>query len=759
VKGSGRAKKQGKGVLIGLCVAAAVIGISSFGLLDGLEEKSYDFRYTLKLKGSAHRQDGKDVVIVDIDDASLAALGRFQNWPRLYHAKVAEYMASGGAKAIDFDIFFSESDSVTPAMTVLFEAYKSDAVRKALAATSRRTDTAVSPTIRAVLDNWGYDAMFAASVAQSGCVYFPFYFNIGSTPDTLSDAGLRPRAYGFPSEIAALYSRYKTGRDRFADPIGQLVTPVPMLLQAAKGSGYYNIEPDPDGVSRRQLPFITFNGRSYPSMDLQIALDYFKVPPDRVFIERGRFLYLGDRRKVPIDDYGRFLITYFGDFKKFRYISYVDVLNENVPAAEFKDKIVIVGASAAGLMDLRSVPFSNRFPGPEVHANIIEMFLSGTFVTRPPRVVAFILLIVMGLLTVFIALRFKPLTAGATLIIFALVYFGAACLLFNREFLWIEVVKPLAVLLFTYMGILGYRYISEERQKLWIKHMFQGYMSKELVDKLLADPALLQMGGDRKEITVFFSDIRGFSSFSERLGSPERLIALINEYLGAMSDVVLEHGGYISKYEGDAIMAFWGAPAADADHAHSGVRCVWAMSERLKALNADLDKRGLPELFTRFGINTGFVTVGNVGSEKKKSYTAIGDSVNLGSRLEGANKIYGTSIILSEFTYAMVKDDFPLRELDLIRVVGKEQPVRIYELLALTEGDMPPARRAAIGHFRGGLAHFRARRWSEAAAAFMQALAADPNDGPSSTYLMRCRDFELTPPPPNWDGVFVMKEK
>jgi adenylate cyclase len=289
--------------------------------------------------------------------------------------------------------------------------------------------------------------------------------------------------------------------------------------------------------------------------------------------------------------------------------------------------------------------------------------------------------------------------------------------------------------------------------------MFQGYMSKDLVDKIMANPDLLQMGGEKKEITVFFSDIKGFSSIAEKLGSPERLIALINEYLGAMSDVVLDHGGYISKYEGDAIMAFWGAPTDDPRHALNCIRCVWAMKQRLNLLNADLTKRNLPDLFTRFGINTGFVTVGNVGSEKKKSYTAMGDPVVLGSRLEGANKEYGTAIILSEFTYEKVRNSCPVRELDVVRVVGKEQPVRIYEFLGLSDADVEAAKRKAVELFLQGLERYRTRRWDEAEALFRQAVAADPSDSPSKTYIERCRSFKETPPPPQWDGVYAMKTK
>ena len=754
----GRRRKT-TGTLVGVGAVALILGVSFLfpGLFRNLEDKSYDLRWRLNL-GAIGEQDIEDVVIVDIDDESLARLGRFQNWPRLFHAKVAEYLASGGAAAIAFDIFFTEPDSVKPAMVQLFEDAKAGAVLRSLSGVlpPAVVRPALSPIIRGVLSSWGYDAELGQAAAAAGRVYFPFYFSTGKPVDS-SDLTVRSRAYSFPPAVAEKFAWYNAGGDRYQ--VARVVPPVAPLLAGARGTGYYNIEPDMDGVCRRQVPFITINGRSYPSMDLQIVLDRLGITPRQVRVEPGRCLSLGDRLRVPIDREGRFLITYFGQYKKFRYISYADVLSENVPAAYFKNKIVIVGATAAGLMDLRPVPFSSSFPGPEIHANIIEMLLTGKSVTKPPLPVALAILAAMGLFTVFVSLRFKPLAAGLTLAGTAIVYFAAVCFIFDKALIWVELVRPLCVMLFTNIGILGYSYLAEERQKLWIKNMFQGYMSKDLVDRILANPDLLKMGGEKKEITVFFSDIKGFSSIAEKLGSPERLISLINEYLGAMSDVVLDHGGYISKYEGDAIMAFWGAPADDPGHALDCVRCVWAMKQRLNLLNASLAQRGLPGLFTRFGINTGSVTVGNVGSEKKKNYTAMGDSVNLAARLESAGKEYGTAITLSEFTYEKVKDSCPVRELDVVRVVGKEQPVRIYELLGVSGAEGETAQRKAVELFLQGLERYRAMRWDEAGAFFRQAIAADPADGPSRTYIERCRSFKETPPPSGWDGVFVMKTK
>jgi len=750
--------KKSVGALVGIGVVAVVLAISYImpGLFQGLENKTYDLRYFLRV-GPMDVQDIDDVVIVDIDDESLAKLGRFYNWPRLYHAKVADYVTQGGAAAVDFDIFFVESDSLMPDVVQLFEDIKTENISAQLQELKiPLKPEQITSTIDAVLYSWGYDLDFAEATRACGNVYFPFFFTTGRLQDS-SDAGIQSRALKFDRQVTDKFDYMMAAGDLYQ--VGQMTLPVPVLLEGAKGTGYYNVEPDEDGVIRRQPLFLALKDRVYPSMDFQIVLDKLGIKNEQIQVELGKYITAGDKLKIPVDENGRMLITYFGQFKKFRYISYSDVLMELVPAEYFKDKIVLVGATAAGLMDLRVVPFSNVFPGPEIHANIIETLLTGKFVKVVPWHIQLIILVLIGLLTVFVSLRFKPLVAGLILFGMVIVYFVTATVMFDKSLIWVEMVRPLAVVLFTNMAILGYRYLTEEKQKVWIKNMFQGYMSKDLVDKIMANPEMLLMGGDKKEVTVFFSDIKGFSSFSEKLGTPERLIALINEYLGAMSDVVLEYGGYISKYEGDAIMAFWGAPTDDPKHAETAIKCVWAMNQRLQTLNADLAKRSMPNLFTRFGLNTGLVTVGNVGSEKKKSYTAMGDSINLGSRLEGANKEYGTAIMMSEFTYAKVKGLYPVRELDMLRVVGKEQPVRVYELLGISEADVSEKKKKAVEIYLKGLELYRSKQWDQAEAVFRQALEVDPEDGPSQTYIDRCEDFKVLPPPENWDGVFVMKTK
>jgi adenylate cyclase len=287
--------------------------------------------------------------------------------------------------------------------------------------------------------------------------------------------------------------------------------------------------------------------------------------------------------------------------------------------------------------------------------------------------------------------------------------------------------------------------------------MFGTYMSPALVNELIEKPDMLKLGGDQKEITVFFSDVQGFTTISEGL-HPGELVSLLNEYLTAMTDIILDYGGFVDKYEGDAIMAFWGAPVDEPDHALRCCHCILDMRKKLVELNASLQAKGKPQLFTRFGINSGTVIVGNMGSDERFAYTAMGDTVNQAARFEPANKQYGTYCMIGETTYEKVKEAVETRELDLLQVKGKTKGVRVYELLA-RKGELDPQKRELVNLYSAGLAAYKARRWVEGIKAFEQALALNPSDGPSKTYLARCQAYQASPPPPDWDGAFVMTTK
>lgn len=319
-----------------------------------------------------------------------------------------------------------------------------------------------------------------------------------------------------------------------------------------------------------------------------------------------------------------------------------------------------------------------------------------------------------------------------------------------------NLIYPVLTMMTIYLGITVYRYVTEEREKKKIRGAFQYYLTASVINEILKDPSKLKLGGDKKQLSVMFSDIRGFTGISEKL-TPEELVRLLNEYLTAMTDVVFKYDGLLDKYIGDAIMAVFGAPLDQPDHALRACRTALEMMSELKRLREKWAAEGRPDVNIGVGVNTGDMVVGNMGSEMRFDYTVIGDSVNLASRLEGTNKEYGTNIIISEFTYESIRNELFCRELDAVRVKGKKLPVRIYELL----GEKKDAAewQECVGRFETGLAKYREGLWDEAIAAFRSVLEVRPADYPARLYIERCETLKENPPEGEWDGVFTMTKK
>jgi adenylate cyclase len=329
-------------------------------------------------------------------------------------------------------------------------------------------------------------------------------------------------------------------------------------------------------------------------------------------------------------------------------------------------------------------------------------------------------------------------------------------LIFSQFNIWLNVIYPVLTMMTIYLGITIYRYVTEEREKKKIRGAFQYYLTASVINEMLKDPTKLKLGGDKKDLSVLFSDIRGFTTISEKM-TPEELVHLLNEYLTAMTNVVFHHDGLLDKYMGDAIMAVFGAPLDQPDHALRACRTALDMMGELKKLQIKWSEEGRPVLDIGIGINTGDMVVGNMGSEMRFDYTVMGDSVNLGSRLEGINKEYGTNIIISEYTYDAVKDNLFCRELDAVKVKGKKLPVRIYELLGeRTDGEKWSK---YVVPFEEGLAKYKQGLWDEAIVCFMKALEARPTDAASHLYIERCQSLKENPPEGEWDGVFTMTKK
>lgn len=459
-----------------------------------------------------------------------------------------------------------------------------------------------------------------------------------------------------------------------------------------------------------------------------------------------------------MDRYGRLLINFLGPAGLIPTYSAAAVLDGSLPAEALKNKIVLVGATAVGVYDLRVTPFSGTFPGVEIQATVMDNILRGDFIRTPAFALLLMLLILLAL-AILLGLVLPRLSASVSFLFTLLVmagYVSSNYYLFSRQGLQLELFYPLGLIVLVFLGVISHRFLAEEAERKRIRKAFESYVAPTVVQEMLKHPEQLRLGGDRREITVLFSDIRGFTTMSEKL-DPEALVQLLHDFLNPMSNIIINQGGTIDKYMGDAIMALFGAPLVQPDHPRLACRAALEMVASLAALNQEWAAQGRPPLRVGVGVNTGPMAVGNMGSDRLFDYTAIGDNVNLGSRLEGLNKYYGTSILISQTTAAALENGFILRDLDLVKVKGKAQAARIYELLA--EGEPDPELGRYLELYHRALALYREGRFAEGLSAFEQALQVRPGDATCQRYVALAQKFQETPPGPGWEAVTVMDGK
>jgi adenylate cyclase len=519
--------------------------------------------------------------------------------------------------------------------------------------------------------------------------------------------------------------------------------PFPKLLAASSDAGFVNAFPDEDGVLRHGIVRMSFGDLKVSLLSVLGAARGSGLTPEELL------------RRVPLDARGRLWINFTG--VPFPYYSYVDFLNGKLDPAVVKGKIVLVGSRTVGAFDHYPTPTSTNMPGVEFHANLIDNLLAGGGL-RWAGLTATLGSILGMALFCGILLASCPAGVGVACLLGAMgIFVTTASQLFARRGLVLDMAGPLATLLFGYLLVVIYRFFAEEREKRWVKAAFGQYVSPKVLEILMEDPAKLKLVGERRDMTVFFSDVAGFTSIAERM-DPDQLVILLNRYLSAMTDVVFAHDGYLNKYMGDGIMAFWNAPVKQADHAERACRCALQSRRRLEELNAELQGQGLNPLNARIGISSGAMVVGNMGSRQKSDYTVMGDNVNLGSRLEGANKVYGTAIMISESTYEIVHEAFEVRFLDRIRVPGKARPVKVYELLA-EKGGLDERWRKGLPLYHEAIQLFVDKRFSAAREKFLEVSTILGQDKASMAYIQRADEFMVKPPDQDWDGVFEVKSK
>ncbi|HAE23537.1 MAG TPA: hypothetical protein DCG47_14650 [Spirochaetaceae bacterium] len=421
------------------------------------------------------------------------------------------------------------------------------------------------------------------------------------------------------------------------------------------------------------------------------------------------------------------------------------------------DSVAVIGLTATGTQDIGVTPLSSAYWMVGSYPTIINTLARGRFLRDLPKPAEYALIALLAVAIV-LSIRRLPAKPSIALIVIAVLGVNAAIILaFFQSYIIVGQFSLNLALVFPSTLVMLGKFAGEEENRQFIQGAFSKYLAQDVIDQILANPDSLRLGGQSCEITTFFSDVAGFSSISEKL-SAEDLVQLLNEYLSEMSDIIMHNRGTVDKYEGDAIMAFWGAPLSYPEHPYNACLSAVQMQARLEELRAAWRAQGRDELKVRIGLNTGKAVAGNMGSHTRMNYTVMGDSVNLASRLEGANKFYGSYTMASEYTWQATKDDFRYRELDIIRVVGKAEPIRVFELIGL-KGGLSDAREAVLASFDSGLALYRQRRWKEALNAFTAALRVDMADGPSRVYYARCRKFLSSPPAADWDGVSSLSSK
>lgn len=694
---------------------------------------------------------GGETVIVTIDEKSLSDLGRWP-WPRTTIAALADKLKELEAKVVGFDIVFAEPDENSSLKTLEGledELYKTTFANKGLSALlekkKREADT---------------DAALASAIEKAKNITLGFFFHISSREvGHLTSEEIQASEESIANGRFTVVRKQKDGDDSAIIHAYAVQPNLPMISEAAENSGYFNAFPDTDGVIRWAPLVIKFGENYYASLALSTLVQYLEWPMLNLHIaEYGVDGILLDKLRIPTDEAGRLLVNYLGPPSTFPHYSVSDILAGRIPAEKIKGKIVLVGATATGVYDMRNTPFSSVYPGVEIHATVIDNILHQNFLVHSGwiKFIDLCIILFVGLLVGVFLPRLKAV-AGIMFSLALLIAF----ILINRAIyvhwnIWMNVVYPALTIATAYLGITVYRYVTEEKEKKKIRGAFQYYLTASVVNEILKDPNKLKLGGDKKNLSVLFSDIRGFTTISEKL-SPENLVQLLNEYLTAMTNIVFKYDGLLDKYIGDAVMAVFGAPLNQPDHARRACLTAIEMMSTLKRLQVKWETEGWPPINIGIGINTGDMVVGNMGSEMRFDYTVMGDSVNLASRLEGTNKEYGTNIIISEFTHNVIKDDFFCRELDAVRVKGKKRPVQIFELLGEMKDKAQWQEFTAL--FEKGLAAYRESRWDDALAAFHGVLALRPDDYPASLYIERTEALRENPPEGDWDGVCTMTKK
>ncbi len=723
-------------------LALFLLHVTKFIKVDALDAFEL-FTYDQRMRLTTSRAVDDRIVIIDIDEKSLAAEGRWP-WSRDKLALLIDKLLDHyRVKIVGFDVVFAERDE-SSGLKVL----------ESLAATEFEDEPKFQQRLDQLRPALDYDKQFADAI-RGRAVVLGYVFNEKGSQAEATKVGMLPPPAFRPGHF--------TGRNIPFVVADGYAANLPELQSAAVGAGHFNPAIDPDGIVRSVPMLYEFDGAQYESLSLAIAraaLGAEEIEPgyaEGTKAGRGysglEWLAVGNRA-IPVDNHVRTLVPYRGKKGSFPYISATNVLHGTADASRLEDRIVLVGTSAPGLLDLRATPIQAVFPGVEIHANLIAGILDGNLKENPAYTLGaeFLLVTVSGLFMALLLPLLSPLWATiATLALLAAVV-TTNFLIWNLGNLVLPLASGVVILVVMYLFSTTYSLFVETRGKRQLAGLFGQYVPPELVDEMSEDPEAFSLEGESRELTVLFSDVRSFTTISEAL-EPRELSQLMNEYLTPMTRIIHEHRGTIDKYMGDAIMAFWGAPIHDPEHARHAVQAALGMLAQLRILQADFERRGWPAIRIGVGLNTGPMNVGNMGSEFRMAYTVLGDAVNLGSRLEGLTKGYGVDMIVSEATAEAVPE-YLYRELDRVRVKGKDQPVTIFEPVGLKQ-EVDKSERDEMTLYQQALKLYRACDWDMAELQFLNLQKRAPARSLYSLYAQRIAHYRNDPPGADWDGVFT----
>ena len=688
---------------------------------EAIRSLEYDFRdFRIKLRGPLDISQSP-IIILAIDDQSDESTPHRWPWPRKYFAHVIENLNEAGARVIGVDVIFDQADQHGSAsddelVNILNKYNNVVLVGKIYRTTGRVESTILVPpheTFKRTGVSWG---LVSSEVDKDG-IYRRYLVGQTHMDSTLSS---------FAIEVLRKYRDYNSG---------------------------LTIEDKPDKY--------VFGEYEIPKFDSYSMLINYSGPA-YTFPVYSFDNVLDDQDFDLLDDYDVDGFDDPGDAE-------LGLPPGPLYSGTFKDKIVLIGSTMQELHDDFPTPFMEvteeigttrkaLTPGVEVHANALNTILSENYLLKLSYLYHLAIFFLLGILLYIITYYLPTLWGAVSAIFIVLVYFAVSSFLFIVHNLILEITTPILLILFSFIAHTLYQYILSQKEKRMIQGAFSHYVPEKVVAEILEDPDKLKLGGEERVVSILFSDVAGFTTISEKL-TPAQLVHLLNDYLTEMSEIVLSNNGIIDKYEGDAIMAEFGVPVSYHNHAYMACKTALEMQKKLVELRKKWKEENRPELTARIGINTGEVIVGNMGSRNVFDYTVMGDHVNLGSRLEGANKFYGTHVMISEFTYEHVKEDFHVRMLDIIRVIGKEEPIEVYELVAFKDEEIASELLQLLDTFNLGTQHYRAQRWNEAIQCFDTCLTLHAGDIPSQEFQRRCKNFKSNPPGKDWDGVTVMTEK